>query len=99
MATIGCTRIRGVWGPFRRLDDPPLSVSDAIAVPPQAANVAKRTGVLELEDHMSVAVLNSHLTYCYARRRPYLAIGKHGRRIVVDLLPVAGLGPSANATR
>ncbi len=69
------------------------------AVPLQAANVAKHTGVLELEDHMSVAVLNSHLTYCYARRRPYLAIGKHGRRIVVDLLPVAGLGPSANATR
>jgi hypothetical protein len=65
----------------------------------QAANIAKSTGFLELADHMSVAVLNSHLTYCYARRRPYFAIGKHGRQVVVDLLPVAGLGASANATR
>jgi hypothetical protein len=56
-------------------------------------------GVLFMAPHGSATVCNTYLKYCWARRRPYIAVGKDGRRIVVDLLPVAGIGKSANTTR
>jgi len=36
--------------------------------------------------------LVQYLHFCYEDRRPYIAVNKHGDRVVVDLLPVEGLG-------
>ena len=76
-----------------------MRIAPWLALRDQAANIARDSGVLEMADHMTIAVCNRYVTYCWARRRPYIAISKHGRRIVLDLLPVAGIGKSSNATR
>lgn len=62
-------------------------------------NAAKRNGYLEMTQRCGEAACNWYLRYCWARRRPYLAVSLHGNRIVVDLLPAAGVGKSANPTR
>mmetsp|Transcript_30161 Transcript_30161/g.62142 ORF Transcript_30161/g.62142 Transcript_30161/m.62142 type:complete len:314 (-) Transcript_30161:92-1033(-) len=58
----------------------------------RAVNLAKRHGYLVMTQKCGVSACNKYLHFCYEDRRPYIAVNKHGDRVVVDLLPVEGLG-------
>jgi len=62
-------------------------------------NKAKLQGYLEMSRQCSDSACNRYLRYCWVRRRPYIAVNLYGNRVVVDLLPAAGVGKSANPVR
>ena len=57
---------------------------------------ARRTGVLVCSaGKRSRQLANSHLKYCWAARRCYVAVDAHGVTVTVDARPLAGLAKEA----
>lgn len=52
-------------------------------------SAARRTGYLSLGNTSTPGLVDLYLRYCWAVGRPYLAMNKHGDRLIVDLTPGA----------
>lgn len=53
-------------------------------------NAAKREGVIRLTPICTQTVCNHYYRYCYATERPYIAMDRHGQRVIFDPRPVLG---------
>lgn len=61
--------------------------------------LASRRGYVAATNFTGASVFNTYYKYCWAVRRPYVAVDRHGTSVYVDATPVTSLSKAPDAAR